>query len=119
MSEPAVFKILSAQPELSQSFGERIFNGSAPVGTNTPYLVWQGIGSTPENALDCGTTNENDSYQFVIWGHETQIPQLNALRKLARQTLEDAGLYYIGKHPDGEDPETKLRSRGFDMNWWD
>lgn len=118
MSEPAVFKILSAQPELKKALGDRIFNGSAPVGTKAPYLVWQGIGSTPENTLDCGTTNENDSYQFVIWGHETQIPQLNVLRKLARQTLETAGLYYIGKHPDGEDPETKLRSRGFDMNYW-
>lgn len=119
MSEPAVFKILSAQPELKKSLGDRIFNGSAPVGTKSPYFVWQGIGSTPESSIDCGTTSENDSYQFVIWGHETQIPKLNELRKLARKTLEDAGLYYVGKHPDGEDPETKLRSRGFDMNWWD
>lgn len=118
MSEPAVFKILSAQPELKRLLGDRIFSGSAPTDTKAPYLVWQGIGSTPENSMDCGATDENDSYQFAVWGHSTQIPQLNFLRDLARKALEANGLFYISKNPDGEDLETKLRSRGFDMNWW-
>lgn len=118
MSAPDVFKILSANPILQSAFGKRIFNSSVPDGIEGLYLVWQGVGSAPENTIDCGATNENDSYQFVIWGHKSRIPQIEDLRNTARKTLEMAGLYYRGKHPDAQDAETKLLGRGWDMSWW-
>lgn len=101
---------------IKAEFDGRVFMGVAPFKTPVPYLVFQGTGSAPENTLDCGAIDENDSYQFVIWHNNPK--EAESLRLKARKLLENAGFYYNGKHPDTIDPETKLHGRGWDMNWW-
>ena len=109
-------RALKANSELLAKLGQRIFPGAAPLKTPVPYLVFQGIGSSPEHTIDCGAVNENNAYQFVIWHND--IKEAEAIRLLASNVLEDAGFFYTGKHPDNEDFETKLCGRGWDMSWW-
>lgn len=109
-------RALKANSELLAKLGQRIFPGAAPLKTPVPYLVFQGIGSSPEHTIDCGAVNENNAYQLVIWHND--IKEAEAIRLLASTVLEDAGFFYTGKHPDNEDSETKLYGRGWDMSWW-
>lgn len=111
-----IAKTLKANAELLAAFGVRIYLSEAPLDTQTPYLVFQGLGSVPEKTIDCGAIDENDSYQFVIW--HTSPKDGESLRRKARVLLEQAGFYYNGKHPDSIDAETKLHGRGWDMNYW-
>lgn len=111
-----IAKTIKANTELFVVFGDSIYLSEAPLDAQTPYLVFQGTGSTPENTIDCGVIDENDSYQFVIW--HSNPKEAEALRLKARIALEQAGFYYNGKHPDSIDAETKLHGRGWDMNWW-
>lgn len=113
---PLVVKTLNENRAIDTYLGGRIFSGYASLGTKTPYLVWQGIGSNPENTLDCGAQAEHDVYQFVVW-HTNEV-EATEIRLLASKALEEIGLYYTGKHPDNRDLQTKLHGRGWDMNWW-
>ena len=111
-----IARTIKADTYLASEFGDRIFLGQADIGTTIPYLVFQGIGSEPENMIDCGAIDDNDSYQMVIW--HSSPKEAEDLRLKARIALEQAGFYYNGKHPDSIDTETKLHGRGWDMNWW-
>lgn len=107
---------LKADPDVYLELGERIYPSTAPNNVDIPYLVFQGMGSSPENTLDCGATNENGSYQFVVWHND--IKEAERIRLMASKVLEANQFYYEGKHPDLEDSETKLFGRGWDMNYW-
>lgn len=111
-----IAKTIKADTYLASKFGDRVFLGQADIGAAVPYLVFKGIGSEPENTIDCGAIDENDTYQMVIW--HSNPKEAEDLRLKARKLLENAGFYYNGKHPDTIDPETKLYGRGWDMNWW-
>ncbi len=113
---PQIYKILRENEVLFEKLGDRIYAHEAPLKAKTPYLVWQGIGSSPENTIDCGSQADHDSYQFVIW--HTNIPEAESLRFIASKALESNDLFYTGKHPDNRDPQTTLHGRGWDMNWW-
>ncbi len=119
MSLPEVYDLLYADDFIRSKIGNRIFPTVATKGTKTPYIVWQGRGSAPENTMDCGATNENGSYQFAVWGKGTV--DLEAIRKKARLILEANGFYYEGKQPDNIDsstPDNILYGRGWTMNYW-
>lgn len=116
MAISPIYKTLQQDPVLLALLGDRIFPNKAPLGTNTPYLVWQGLGSDPANNLDCGAKSENSSVQFVVWHKD--IRKAEEIRLAASKVLEAAGFYYLGEHPDNEDEEAKLHGRGWDMNWW-
>lgn len=109
-------RALKADPAVYALLGERIYPSSAPLSAEVPYLVFQGIGSSPENTLDCGAANENSAFQFVVWHNDIQ--KAERIRLLASKVLESKQFYYTGKHPDTDDAETKLFGRGWDMNWW-
>ncbi|MCL6245217.1 DUF3168 domain-containing protein [Acinetobacter sp. ANC 7200] len=111
-----IAKTIKANTELFAAFGDRVYLSEAPLDVQTPYLVFQGIGSEPENTIDCGAIDENDTYQMVIW--HSNPKEAEDLRLKARIALEQAGFYYNGKHPDTIDPETRRHGRGWDMNWW-
>lgn len=112
-----IAKTLKANTELFAKLGDRIFANAAPLKTSVPYLVFQTLSSSPENNLDCGAQNENDSYQLVVWHNDAKAAE--DIRILASKALEQVGFFYTGKHPDNEDQqETKLHGRGWDMNWW-
>ena len=111
-----IAKTIKADTYLAPIFGDRIFLSVADKCTTTPYLVFSGIGSAPENTIDCGAVDENDTYQMVIW--HSNPKEAETLRLKVRTLLEKAGFYYNGKHPDSIDTETKLHGRGWDMNWW-
>lgn len=111
-----ISRALKADPTVYSLLGDRIYPNSADIGVEVPYLVFQGMGSDPDNTLDCGAANENSSFQFVVWHDD--IKEAERIRLLASKVLEANHFYYTGKHPDNEDAETKLFGRGWDMNWW-
>lgn len=111
-----IYKTLSADAELVAILGDRMYPTVAPKGTRAPYLVWSGMGSTPENQLDCGATNENSRIQFVVWHIDAR--KAEEIRLKASKILNTAGFYYEGEHPDNHDEETNLHGRGWDMNYW-
>ena len=111
-----ISRALKADDILGPKLGERIFPNTADFGTPVPYIVFQGIGSSPEHAVDCGAVNENNSFQIVVWHND--IEDGEAIRSRAVKVLEKIGFFYQGKHPDNEDFEAKLYGRGWDMSYW-
>ena len=111
-----ISRAIKANTNLNTQLGGRVFPNTAPLKTPVPYLVFQGIGSDPEHAIDCGAVNENNQYQMVVWHNDIKVAE--AIRLRAIKVLEKAGFFYQGKHPDSEDFETKLHGRGWDMSYW-
>ena len=105
-------KVLKSDADL----GGRIYPNPADIGTPLPYLVFQNLGSSPANTMDCGAIDENNKYQFVVWHDD--IKKAEAIRLRVSRVLEDFGFFYNGKHPDMQDEGTKLHGRGWSMSYW-
>lgn len=108
--------ILVGCKEVNDLLGGRIFQNVAQLKCRTPYLVYQGIGSSPKNTLDCGAILDHDAHQFVVWDGDSA--RAEKIRLLVSKELEKSGYFYTGKHPDSFDHHTKLSGRGWDMNFW-
>jgi len=111
-----ISRSLKADTTLDEKLGGRIYPNPADIGTPVPYLVFQGLGSSPTNMMDCGSIDENNRYQFVVWHDD--VKEAESIRLKASRVLEDVGFFYLGKHPDMQDEETKLHGRGWSMSYW-
>ena len=60
-----IYKTLKADAAVKAIFGDnlRIYEDIAPIGTSTPYAVWQEVGGNAENSLDCPAKTDHIMYR--------------------------------------------------------
>lgn len=112
-----IFKTLNADAAVKAIFGDnpRIYEDIAPLGTATPYAVWQEVGGNAENSLDCPAKTDHIMYQVIVYDTNRKVAYEG--RDAIRNALENQS-YILNPRIGNYEPETKLFSRGFDANWF-
>lgn len=112
-----IFKTLNADAAVKAIFGDnlRIYEGIAPLGTATPYAVWQEVGGNAENSLDCPAKTDHIMYQVIVYDTNRKVAYEG--RDAIRKALENQS-YILNTRINNYEQETKLFSRGFDANWF-
>ncbi len=114
-----IYKTLNANADVKTIFGDnlRIYEDIAPIGTATPYAVWQEVGGNAENNLDCPANTDHITIQIDIYTLEPQ--HLRTIREAARKALElDNSCTVTSLRGNEREPITKLYRTGFDSNWF-
>ena len=112
-----IYKTLNANADVKTIFGDnlRIYEDIAPIGTATPYAVWQEVGGNAENNLDCHATTDHIMYKVIVY--DTNRKRAYMGRDAIRKALENHS-YILNPRISGYETDTKLFSRGFDANWF-
>ena len=112
-----IYKTLNADVAVKAIFGDnlRIYEDIAPIGTATPYAVWQEVGGNAENNLDCPAKTDHIMYQVMVY--DTNQKRAYEGREVIRKALENHS-YILNPRISGYETDTKLFSRGFDANWF-
>ena len=112
-----IYKALNANADVKAIFGAnlRIYEDIAPIGTATPYAVWQEVGGNAENSLDCPAKTDHIMYQVMVY--DTNQKRAYEGREAIRKALENQS-YILNPRISGYETDTKLFSRGFDANWF-
>ena len=117
MMFPPIYKTLNADVAVKAIFGDnlRIYEDIAPIGTSTPYAVWQEVGGNAKNSLDCPAKTDHIMYQVMVY--DTNQKRAYEGRETIRKALENHS-YILNPRISGYETDTKLFSRGFDANWF-
>lgn len=117
MSFLPIYRTLNADPAAKAILGTdlRVYEDLAPLDTPTPYAVWQDIGGTAENNLDCPAEVDHVMYQIMVY--DTNQKRAYEAREVIRKSLEKISFILNSRISDYE-KETKLFVRGFDANWF-
>ena len=112
-----IYKTLNANADVKTIFGDnlRIYEDIAPIGTATPYAVWQEVGGNAENNLDCPATTDHIMYQVIVYDTNRKRAYMGC--DAIRKALENHS-YILNPRISGYEIDTKLFSRGFDANWF-
>lgn len=118
---PPVFKTATADPNVKAALQAapadevRLYAwGEAPQGVAKPYAVWQIIGGSPGNLLDCRPQHDQYSVQFDVYA-DTSESALDVAEYL-RDALEKR-CYVTSWRQHGRDSDTTLFRVGFDVSW--
>jgi len=124
MNTPPLFTICKADPTVIGIFQEspsddvRIypFTHTEDHGFDIalPYCVWQTIGGSPENYLDCEPDQDNVTLQIDVYGADVDSVRAGA------NAIEAAiqGSAYITKYlTESFEKETKLYRANFNVDW--
>lgn len=88
--------------------------GQAPQDVAKPYVVYQWIGGTPFNMMNCRPDADRASLQVDVYGLTTQ--STTQVAKAIRNAIE-LDSYITGYRGDMRDEETKLYRTSFDVDW--
>lgn len=88
--------------------------GQAPEGVAKPYVVYQWIGGSPFNMMNCRSDADRASLQVDVYGITTQ--STTTVAKAIRNAIELQS-YITGYRGDMRDEETKLYRTSFDVDW--
>lgn len=112
------FQVCKADPTVQALLGgalPRIYPfGEAPQLPVKPYAVYQWIGGSPFNMLNCRPDADRASLQVDVYGLTTQSTTTAA--KAIRNAIE-LDSYVVGYRGDTRDEETKLYRTSFDVDW--
>lgn len=88
--------------------------GEAPQNVVKPYAVYQWIGGSPYNMMNCRPDADQASLQVDVYGLTTQ--STTAVAKAIRHAIE-LDCYITSYRGDLRDEETKLYRTSFDLDW--
>lgn len=117
MSFLPIYRTLNADSSVKAILGKdlRVYEDVAPLGTTTPYAVWQDIGGPAENNLDSPAEVDHVMYQVMVY--DTNQKRAYEAREAIRKSLENLS-YILNPRISDYEKETKLFVRGFDANWF-
>lgn len=87
---------------------------SAPQNVAKPYVVYQWIGGSPFNMINCRPDADRARLQVDVYGLTTQ--STTTVAKAIRNAIE-LDSYITGYRGDMRDDETKLYRTSFDVDW--
>lgn len=112
------YKVCKADPAVLALLGSpepRIFPfGQAPQDVAKPYVVYQWVGGSPFNMLNCRPDADRASLQVDVYGLTTQ--STNAVFKAIRYAVELQS-YVTNYNGDFREEDTKLYRSSFDLDW--
>lgn len=112
------FQVCKADPTVQALLGgalPRIYPfGQAPEQVAKPYVVYQWIGGSPFNMINCRPDADRASLQVDVYGLTTQ--STTTVAKAIRNAIETQS-YITGYRGDMRDDETKLYRTSFDVDW--
>lgn len=88
--------------------------GASPQNVVKPYVVYQWVGGSPYNMLNCRPDADQASLQVDVYGLTTQ--STTAVAKAIRYAIELSS-YVTSYRGDMRDEETKLYRTSFDVDW--
>ncbi|MDX8160974.1 DUF3168 domain-containing protein [Acinetobacter pittii] len=117
MSFLPIYRTLNADAAVKAILGTdlRVYEDLAPLDTPTPYAVWQEVGGSAENSLDCPAKTDHVMYQVIVY--DTNQKRAYEAREAIRKALETQS-YILNPRISNYETDTKLYSRGFDANWF-
>jgi hypothetical protein len=88
--------------------------GAAPQNVTKPYVVYQWLGGSPFNMLNCRPDADRASLQVDVYGLTTQ--STNSVFKAIRYAVE-LNAYLTNYNGDFREEDTKLYRTSFDLDW--
>lgn len=116
---PAIFPIIKDASAVTALIGTnpvRCYrHGSAPQGTERPYLTWYVVAGTPENTLS--DTPRVDSYMVEVDAWSDDPTQVETLAAAVRDAIEPhAAMTSVAVN--NRDAETLMYRIGLTFNFW-
>lgn len=112
------FQVCKADPIVQALLGgamPRIYPfGQSPQDVAKPYAVYQWIGGTPFNMLNCAPDADRTSLQVDVYGLTTQSS--TAAAKAIRDAVQ-LDCYITSFRGNMRDEDTKLYRTSFDLDW--
>lgn len=112
------FQVCKADPTVQALLGgalPRIYPfGQSPQDVTKPYAVYQWIGGSPFNMLNCRPDADQASLQVDVYGLTQQSS--NAAAEAIRYAIETQS-YITGYRGTDREEETKLYRTSFDVDW--
>ena len=111
-----IYKTLNASTEVKALIdpAKQVFEDRAPLGTPTPYIVWQALSGQAINHLDCPSNFDDTQFQVMVYA--TTAKQAYELRAAARKALEHS-CWILNPSINTYESDTNLHARGFDANY--
>ena len=114
MTDIPVHNILSSDTKIREHVGDRIYSDVAPVGTKTPFIVWQVISGQALNDLD--SPANFDSLQIQIMVYSNYGSTSNEVKNLCRKAVEHKA-WILNPSLSSYDSDRKIFAKGFDANY--
>lgn len=112
------YTVCKADPTVQALLGgtsPRIYPfGQAPQDVVKPYVVYQWVGGSPYNLLNCRPDADQASLQVDVYGLTTQ--STTAVAKAIRYAIE-LDSYITSYRGDMREEDTKLYRTSFDVDW--
>jgi len=69
MSFLPIYRTLNSDSAVKALLGNdlRVYEEIAPLNTAVPYAVWQEVGGSAENSLDCPAKTDHVMYQVIVY----------------------------------------------------
>ena len=117
---PSIFPLVAADAGVTALLGTAPVRfwpfGQAPQNPAHPYAVWQVVGGSPENNLDCPPDVDRLTVQIDIYGGES-APAINAAVAI-RNAIEPRA-HVTSYRGQSREPETMLYRVSFDVSWFE
>lgn len=117
MSFLPIYRALNSDSAVKVLLGNdlRVYEEIAPLNADVPYAVWQEVGGSAENSLDCPAKTDHVMYQVIVY--DTNQKRAYEAREAIREALETQS-YILNPRISNYETDTKLFARGFDANWF-
>ncbi len=118
MSYIPIFEILASTKAVTDLIDveTQVFEDVAPVKTPQPYVVWQALGGTANENLDCPANSDDVMYQVMVYAVDRGLAY--KIRDVVRRAIEqDNHTRILNPSVNDFDFQTKLYVRGFDATW--
>lgn len=117
MSFLPIYRLLNESQQVKDILGQeiRVYEDIAPLKTPVPYAVWQEVGGSAENSLDCPAKTDHVMYQMMVY--DTDQKRAYQARDVIRKALENHS-YVLNPRISNYESNTRLFVRGFDANWF-
>ncbi|MGY4876507.1 DUF3168 domain-containing protein [Vreelandella aquamarina] len=116
---PPLFAVCAANAGVTALLGDgpmRLYPfGDAPENVAKPYAVYQVLNGVPENYLD--DPPDIDQWLIQVDIYAGSVSSAQAVQKALRRALEPhCTITRLGG--TGTDPDTHLKTTGFDLSWY-
>jgi hypothetical protein len=95
----------------------RVFRGTAPVGTERPYITYQRLGGQSVNFIDNAIPDKRNALvQVNVWGGDPDV--LIQQIELTLRTAADMQAEPQGESRDADEPDMELAGASQDFDIW-
>lgn len=117
---PLVKTLLVAAPAVTALVGTKVYrHGTAPQGTQSPYITWALVTGIPENHLDGTPPVDRIAVQIDAWSNNTGTGdrEVEEIATAVRDTLEPHA-HMTAINFDGWDSESKRFRMSMSFDFW-